>query len=284
VRLRDRTQRADLGNFNDGSRRGMTPRDALIELLARVGARNGATVLVSEEELGRWPAAAVAAMKSQRLLAKARPASSAICSGCERACVMPVHTLPRANDAAASFIVCDKRSDINRVPVSAKRLTQWCCDADAVCGFVATSLGLRRSDHHHADAGLLTIGIASGGKRSQMLCLQVNGDLSVVAGNNAVSMTELVGFRNGEYVVEAAMIRELVDSATTADSRYTPSDAMRAARKLDTQARYKGWRKAYRDLKKQRPNKTDVWYSQQIAKQDIGAGRNAETIRKRMKK
>jgi hypothetical protein len=201
----------------------MTPQAALIELLARVGAGNGAVVLVSDEELSQWPAEAVAAMKSQKLLAKARPAISVVCPGCERACVMPVHTLPRASGAAASFIVCDKRSDINRVPVSAKRLMQWRCDADAVCGFVAASLGLQRSHQHPADAGLLTIGIASGGKRSQMLCLQVNGDLSVVVGNNAVSMPELVDFRDGEYSVATAMIRELVDSATTANPRYTPS-------------------------------------------------------------
>jgi hypothetical protein len=74
----------------------MTPPDALIELLARMGAGNGAAVLVSNEELSQWPAIAVEAMKAQRILAKARPASSAICPGCEQACVMPVHTFPRA--------------------------------------------------------------------------------------------------------------------------------------------------------------------------------------------
>ena len=36
----------------------MTPQDALRELLARLGASNGKAVLISEEELGRWPAAA----------------------------------------------------------------------------------------------------------------------------------------------------------------------------------------------------------------------------------
>ena len=115
----------------------MTPQDALIELLTRVGALNGAAVLVSAEELSQWPAAAVAAMKSQKLLARARPAVSVVCPGCERECVMPVHTLPTEPRDPASFIVCDKRDDINRVPVSAKRLMQWRCDADAVCGFMS---------------------------------------------------------------------------------------------------------------------------------------------------
>jgi hypothetical protein len=77
---------------------------------------------------------------------------------------------------------------------------------------------------------------------------------------------------------------ELVDSTTTADHRYTPSNAKRAARKLDTQTMYESWRKAYRSLLKKRPNMSGVWYSQQIAKQHIAAGRNAETVRKQMKK
>src|ERR1700730_2210418 len=123
----------------------LTPQAALIELLARVGARNGAAVFVSAEELSEWPAAAVAAMKSQKLLAKARTAVSVVCPGCERGCVMPVHTVP-AGRSPVAFIVCDNRSHINRVAVSAERQKQWRCDADAVCGFIAASLGLRRSN------------------------------------------------------------------------------------------------------------------------------------------
>jgi hypothetical protein len=262
----------------------MTPQAALIELLARVGARNGAAELVSAEELGQWPAAAVAAMKSQKLLARARPASSVVCPGCERECVMSVHTLAAGLHGPASFVVCDKRDDINRVSVSADRLMQWRCDADAVCGFIATSLGLRRSDQHPADAGLLNIGMASGDKRSQMLSLRGDGELALVAANNAVPLADLVGYRDGVYSVDGDMIRQLVDSATTANPRYTPSNARREARKLDTQAMYEGWRKAYRDLKKQHRNMTDVWYSRKIAKMDIANGRRADTIRKHMKK
>ena len=64
--------------------------DALLELLGRVGACGNAAVLVNEEELHQWPKAAVKAMKSQRLIAKARPASSAMCPGCEGNCIMSV--------------------------------------------------------------------------------------------------------------------------------------------------------------------------------------------------
>jgi hypothetical protein len=149
---------------------------------------------------------------------------------------------------------------------------------------IVASLGLRRSDRHPADAALLNIGMVSGDKRNQMLSLRADGELALVAANNTVPLAELVGYRDGEYSVDGDMIRQLVDSATTVDPRYTASNARRGAQKLDTQARYEDWRKAYQDLRKQRPNMTDVWYSQQIARQDIAAGRDAETIRKHLKK
>jgi hypothetical protein len=217
----------------------MTPEDALIELLARVGAGNGVAVFVSAEELSQWPAVAVAVMKSQKLLVKARPAV---------------------------------------------RLTQWRCDAEAVCAFVAANFGLRRSGQHSADSGLLNVGMATGDKRSQMLCLRTDGDLALVTGNNAMPLAELVGFSDGEYSVDRLMIRRLVNCATTADPRYTPSNARREARKLDTQAMYQGWQKAYRELKKRRPRMSAVWYAMQITNQDIAVGRSADTIRKHIKK
>ena len=60
--------------------------------------------------------------------------------------------------------------------------------------------------------------------------------------------------------------------------------ARREVRMMDTHAMRESWKKQYRALKKSRPNMSDVWYSQQIAKMEIAKGRNAETIRKHMKR
>ena len=121
----------------------MIPIETLFELLKRVGACGGAPVHVADEELNKWPVAAVAAMKRQKLILKAPPASSTTCPGCELECVMPVHTTPAVAKGGEPFIICDKRSDINRVAVSADRLTQWRCSAEMVCNFIATALGLK---------------------------------------------------------------------------------------------------------------------------------------------
>lgn len=260
----------------------MTPFDALIELLGRVGACQGAAVLVNSEELSLWPDEAVAAMKTRKLLVRVRPAASAVCPGCERDCTMPFHTLTTATGATASFIVCDKRSDTNRVPVSSEQLIQWRCNASAVCGFVAVSLGLRRSDKAAGD-GLWVIGMAAGATRSQMLCLQAGGELTLTAGDNKMPLAELVEFHDGRYSIADAMVSRLVDAATTTDNRYTPSIVKRETRKLETQALHKAWQKEYRSLLRKKPGMGGVWYSQQIAKMDIAQDRKAETIRKHMK-
>jgi hypothetical protein len=261
----------------------MTPMEVLLELLARVGANHGAAVLVSEEELSHWPAPAIKALKSQKLLTKASRATSVVCNGCEQECVMSVHTLTHPIRGPASFIVCDKRDDINRVAVPAERLKQWRCDANAVCGFIAQSLGLRPNNQRANGAGLWEIGIAAGDKCHQMLCLKADGGLTLIVGNNALPLAEFMRYHDGAYSMDSATIRQLVDSATTADSRYTPSNARRESRKLDTKGLHERWQKEYRALKKRRPEMSDVWYSQQIAKKDIAKGRSAGTIKKNMK-
>ena len=209
----------------------MTPQAVLIDLLERVGTSRGAAVLINDVDLSQWPSIAVKAMKAQKLIVKSRPSRSAVCLGCEQGCVMPVHTMPVRADAPASFIVCNKRNDINRVPVSPEQLSQWRCRADSICKFIAASLGLRRSGKQGESNGLWEIGIATGKKRSQMLCLQVNGELVLVAGNSRVPLAELIEFHDGGYSLDSTMISQLVDAATTTDIRYTPSPSFLVIRR-----------------------------------------------------
>lgn len=257
--------------------------DAILELLARVGTNQGGAVLVSEEELSQWPEVAVKAMKSHNLLVKASPAASVVCPGCEQECVMTVHTRTPERRGPASFVVCDKRDDINRVGVPAERLKQWRCDIDAVCAFIAQSLELRPTNRRGSVAGLWEIGVAAGDKRHQMLCLKADGELVLIAGSTALALAELIRYRDNAFSIDTARMRQVVDSATTADNRYTPSNARREARKLDTKGLHESWQKEYRALKKRRPEMSDVWYSRQIVRMDIAKGRSAATIKKNMK-
>jgi hypothetical protein len=262
----------------------MTPLDVLLELLERVGASRDAAALVGEDELSRWPAEAVLELKATKLLQKASPAVSVVCPGCEQECVMPVHSPPAGAGAVASFVVCDKRDDINRVAVSAERLRQWRCYAEAVGAFAAQSLGLRPESQRKAGDGLWELGLVTGKKRSQMVCLRANFALKLVAGQSAVPFAELVRYGTKGYSVDGGAIRQLVDAATTGDPRYTPKNARREARKLETHDLHVRWQKEYRALRLRRPEMSDVWYSEQIARMEISPRRSAETIRKHMKR
>jgi hypothetical protein len=78
-------------------------------------------------------------------------------------------------------------------------------------------------------------------------------------------------------------MRQQTDQTPRTD-RYTPNNARREVRKLNTKAMHESWRREYRRLKKSRPGMTDVWYSHRIAKMAIAELRSAETIRKHMTK
>jgi hypothetical protein len=260
----------------------LDPLDVMRDLLVRVGASAERTVFVSSQELGSWPNAATESLKSQRLLRRARSANSVVCSGCDRECVRPVHSVPTTSGRRASFVVCDKRDDINRVAVTDDELNQWRIDADALCAFVAAIHGRARVDAG-GDRDVWRIAMVAGDKRQQMLCLRASTSLELVAGDASIPFADALVYEDGRYSLDGAAVRRLVDSAKTADPRYTPSTLKREARKLATQEMHRTWQRKYRALSRSQPEKGDKWYASEIAKGDE-SGLSVETIRKNMKR
>ena len=189
----------------------MTPQAALIELLERVGAGHGAAVLISEHVLGQWPSAAVSAMRAQGLLTKASPASSAVCPGCERECVMPVQTLSDTMRAPEAFVVCDKRSDINRVAVPVSRLEQWQASGASIAKLLAGLLGLRRPGASGADTTRWEIGRLKGAKLSSHLVLLADGKLSLALAGHSIALTDVLGLEGDRFTVDKRTLKRLVD-------------------------------------------------------------------------
>lgn len=262
----------------------MTALEVLIELVVRLGAGGGATVLISGAELGRWPGEAVQALKSQRIIAKAKAADSVVCPGCEEECVLPVMTLPNGEGTTRTFILCEQRDDTNRVPVSTAHLLQWRCSFELVCGFVADSLGLQRGRLQRNQAGMLEIGMVTGKQQVQMVCIEVTDRVQVVVGQNMVDLADLIAFDDGKFTVHQGMIERLVDSSNTSDKRYTPNVVRRENRKLETKALHDSWKAQYNFLSKKHPEMSDSWVAGKINKMPIGKFHSAETIRKNMKK
>lgn len=189
----------------------MTLETALIELLARVGALNGATVIVSDHELSEWPNATVAAMKSQGLITKARPATSAVCPGCERECAMPVQILTDKERGPQAFIVCDKRSDINRVSVPVNHLEQWQASGDSIADLLARLLDLRRPSHKATDAARWEIGMLKGAKRASHLVLLGDGELNLLLAGHSIALADVLEMKDDRFALDKRMLIRRVD-------------------------------------------------------------------------
>lgn len=187
----------------------MTPTEALRELLERIGANQGAAVLVSEEELSKWPGTAVRTMKKAGLLAPASPASSVVCPGCEQQCTMPVNILPARREKANAFVACDKRDDISRVPIPETMLRQWSGSSTAVAALLCRLLDTIGSD---TVAGKRSdLGVLKGRRHSSHVVLTADGGLSLeVAGHN-VALCDYLSVNGNSIRLDRQAIVRLVD-------------------------------------------------------------------------
>ena len=220
----------------------MTPQAALIELLERVGATLGADVFVNEDELRQWPSAAVAAMKSQKLIAKARPASSVICPGCERECAMPVYTAPAATGSPAPFIVCDKRSDINRVAVSLSALEQWKTTGEMIAAMLAQMLGISRANSVAGDGREWSIGLLEGKKHKGRVRLEARDGLNIRLAGHTVPLIEVLTINDDALALDKRALVRLVDKPADGSEIETPEQRRERLRARIDEEKAKGTR------------------------------------------
>ncbi len=188
----------------------MMQEDAIIELIDRVATKQGASVLISADELAQWPGEVVTSMKSQKLITRARPASSAVCPGCEEECMLPVHTIPQSSGDPALFIACDKRDDISRVPVPDAHLEQWQVSGDSIADLLAGLLGLQRPNKGISSAGRWEAGMLKGAKHSSPLVLVADGTLTLSLANHSIPLAQVLALdAHGLKVDKHALLRVL---------------------------------------------------------------------------
>lgn len=113
----------------------------LADLLARLQATGGAPLAIGGDEVDAWPTGMAEALLTQGAIERAAPAASMACPGCEEACTMPVHQVPRDGAETAAFIVCDKRDDMGRVPVPLRLLARWQLTPYTLARALARGLG-----------------------------------------------------------------------------------------------------------------------------------------------
>lgn len=237
------------------------------------------------EQVREWPDGAVRVFQQAGWIRASTAASEVVCPGCERACYMPVHTRPtQEGQTTKAFVACDKSENMGLITVPPRLLQQWQVSLVRIAAWIAASLGLRLRPKHDRGSGIIWLGKMQGRKRLSEILVTTSAPISMAASGHSLPLEQVVDVSDGKPVIDRAAILDLVDRPPPEKiGRYQPSTNKRDARKLGTQEMYESWRKALRQLRQRRPNMSNVWYSQQIAKMDIARNRSAETIRKNMK-
>lgn len=203
----------------------------LAELLARLSAAGSGVVEVPGDEVAGWPQDDVAALKSHAVLLPGKPANSAICPGCERACVMPVQVLPRAGRAASLFIVCDKPVDINRVAVAPAALERWRVSVQSLADAISRLLRGGTATAHGGGAAGYRLGFVLGKQDRAALHLSFDdkGPRLLVAGH-ALEVQDVLVLHAQQLALDQRRLARCVNAPADAASAV-PAESQEAAGK-----------------------------------------------------
>ena len=140
---------------------------------------------------------------------------------------MPIHVLPAKDTASRAFIVCDKRSDINRVPVPIDRLEQWQVSGESIADLVAYLLDLRRSNHDN-HSGRWEIGLMKGAKHASHLVLLADGELKLSLAGHLIALADVLEVKGDHFAVDRRTLIRLVDQPVAGGGDVESAEQRRA--------------------------------------------------------
>jgi len=206
----------------------MTPQAALGELLDRLVAQQGAAVLVGNDELCDWPAEAVAAMKSTRLLVKARYASSIVCPGCEEQCSKPVEILPAEESRPArASIVCNEPADLGLIAVELRSLEQWQITGEGLAGAVSRLLGFTKPPQADSAGKRWVLGLLEGRENKGTVTLSIENSATLALAGQSVPLAHVLALDGRVLRADKHALLRVVDGDTQEPASGVGSQAWR---------------------------------------------------------
>lgn len=187
----------------------------LSSLIDRLAGSGSDTALVHPDD--RVEIEDLAALEPFGLITPAEPARSAICAGCDQACLMEVIWPGRDR---SPFIVCDKRDDIGSVAVDPCDLRRWSIALEALAHTLASLMNLSGCPQSMPDRVGWQLGKLSANGTDIPVRLVPSDDGASYQGltvsmvprslaGRATSLAELLNFRGGQLVLD----REALASA-----------------------------------------------------------------------
>jgi hypothetical protein len=108
-------------------------------------------------------------------------------------------------------VVCDKRSDINRVPIEAENLTRWRASGEAVAALLARLLRLRRRSGLPVQRRRWEVGTFKGRQGSSHLVLTADGELKLGLAGHTVALADVLSVTGRSLALDEAWLVDHVD-------------------------------------------------------------------------
>lgn len=221
----------------------MTIQVALIEILERISAKNGAAIYISNQELTGWPMEFVLALKTAGLITQAPPAKHIICPGCEQSCSMPFTVLTNQNGESSAFIACDKRNDASRIPISLEQAEQWQTSGTSLANLLSTLLELPRPLIKSDNSFHWELGVLRGLKYSAHIVLNLDGKPLIQTAGHNLTVSELLSFRTSKFELDQRKIIHAIDNpSTTASDAVSPKERAKLIKKRVAEHKKRGRR------------------------------------------
>ena len=262
----------------------MTLQNVITSLLNRLGhGRQGDTL--SQEEIQHWPAPALILLLEEKLITPTALAQAITCPGCPENCFKPVKSFTvKLGDPPHYFIACDETDYMGKIAIRTEQLQQWQINDKLLATWLLNKLQLRTIANPPKSIGELVIGSILNDHFHCHIGLSTVEALSLKVNQLKIPLIDVLFVEDNQLIIDTAAIKSLAkQSLSVTPKEYKHSVVKRETRKLETEAMYANWQKAYRELKRKHPKMNDTWMSKQIAKIDIAQNRDSETIRKKMK-
>jgi len=214
------------------------PDAGLAELIARLGAAPGRALALRTDEVQQWPADVVVALKAHAVLRPGKPGDTAICPGCERACVMPVQQPIRPGRPAAAFIVCDRRDDIGRVPLAPAHLERWRVDGQTLGDALAALLGSGACHAVPSAPFTYRLGLVAGHADKAAVLLRCGGSDGVVVevAGHGLDLAAVLTIQGSRLVLDARHLGRCADAPASGNALAAETPAQRTTRLLARKA------------------------------------------------
>ena len=166
----------------------MTPRATLLNLVARVGNRDGSAVRISETDVRQWPPRPSLPCRRTGSWSGRVPPGPWCVPAAKPTAPCRCRRFPRGRARP-----CDSSSVTNAATSTGSRSPRHTWTNGNVMprrspGFVVEQLGLRRSRHRVDASGTRLLGLAVGDTRHQMLGLRTHRDVTLVVADTAVAL------------------------------------------------------------------------------------------------